>query len=329
MNLKTFNESFNKYYTEDFDNEPVVETVSQELRSALESTVNYLVQVGQTNPTLQAMSLTRTIENIIPDKYWWEVTKCNIEGELGNGVPLDRITDCIIDNLQPEYSDITESVDDNDEYYVGDEETGRIYYGKSSALKAFNQLRADGIDAIMNKVEDDAINESAEDTEFPLAFIPVNDIAGKDFTHTLIGIVRRAGVKYHSAKKYAGNYYITIICKPEDLPKAKLAIENSGFFKSWLDKNESFNESSNRESIYDEPELLGKGYAAPTSRDFVKEVRVKLKYKAFEDLKDLQKYMDNTISDVEEFDAYWKAHKKAIMENIKEAQDSIPTEYRI
>lgn len=243
MNLKTFNESFNKYYTEDFDNDPKVETVSQELRSALESTANYLIKVGQTNPTSQAMSLTRTIENIIPDKYWWEVTKCNIEGELGNGVPLDKITDCIIDNLQPEYSDITESVDDNDEYYVGDEETGRIYYGKSSALKAFNSLKADGIDAIMNKVEDDSINELKE--------------------------------------------------------------------------------------TYEEPELLGKGYAAPVSRDFVKEVRVKLKYKAFEDLKDLQKYMDNTISDVEEFDAYWKAHKKAIMKNIKEAQDSIPTEYRI
>lgn len=243
MNLKTFNESFNKYYTEDFDNEPEVTTVSQELKNALESTANYLIQVGQTNPILQAMSLTRTIENIIPDKYWWEVTKCNIEGELGNGVPLDRITDCIIDNLQPEYSDITESVEDNDEYYVGDEETGRIYYGKSSALKAFNELKADGIDAIMNKVEDDSINELKE--------------------------------------------------------------------------------------TYEEPEILGKGYAAPVSRDFVKEVNVKLKYKAFEDIEDMQKYMNNTISDVEEFDEYWMAHKRAIMNNIKEAQDSIPTEYRI
>lgn len=243
MNLKTFNESFNKYYTEDFDNEPIVETVSQELKNALESTANYLIQVGQTNPILQAMSLTRTIENIIPDKYWWEVTKCNIEGELGNGVPLDKITDCIIDNLQPEYSDITESVDDTDEYYVGDEETGRIYYGKSSALKAFNELKANGIDAIMNKVEDDSINELKE--------------------------------------------------------------------------------------TYEEPELLGKGYAAPVSRDFVKEVNVKLKYNAFEDLKDMQKYMNNTISDIEEFDEYWTAHKRAIMKNIKEAQDSIPTEYRI
>ena len=243
MNLKTFNESFNKYYTEDFANEPEVETVSQELKNALESTASYLIEVGQTNPILQAMSLTRTIENIIPDKYWWEVTKCNIEGDLGNGVPLDRITDCIIDNLQPEYSDITESVDDNDEYYVGDEETGRIYYGKSSALKAFNELKAAGIDAIMNKVKDDSINDLKE--------------------------------------------------------------------------------------TYEEPELLGKGYAAPVSRDFVKEVNVKLKYNAFEDLKDMQKYMNNTISDIEEFDEYWKAHKRAIMKNIKEAQDSIPTEYRI
>lgn len=105
MNLKTFNESFNKYYTEEFDNEPEVETVSQELRKALESTAKYLIEVGQTNPYLQAMSLTRTIENIVPDKYWWEVTKCNIEGELGDGLSLNKITDCIIDNLQPEYKD--------------------------------------------------------------------------------------------------------------------------------------------------------------------------------------------------------------------------------
>lgn len=243
MNLRTFNESFNKYYTEDFDNEPEVETVSQELRSALESTANYLIQVGQTNPTLQAMSLTRTIENIIPDKYWWEVTKCNIEGELGNGVPLDRITDCIIDNLQPEYSDITESVEDNDEYYVGDEETGRIYYGKSSALKAFNQLKSDGIDAIMNKVEDDSINELKE--------------------------------------------------------------------------------------TYEEPELLGKGYAAPTSRDFVKDVKLSLKANDTSNLYEIQESYKFTMDKLEEFDNYWKSHKQAIMKNIKEAQDLIPAKYRI
>ena len=281
MNLKVFNESFSKYYTESAD---IIETDTsflQELKNALEGDVRYLKEVRQTNPMLQAYKLQATIEKHVPDKSWWEVTNCNIVGELSNGMSLDKIVDCIIDNLNPE---------------------------------------------CMNT--DESFNESAEDTEFPLAFIPVNDIAGKDFTHTLIGIVRRAGVKYHSAKKYAGNYYITIICKPEDLPKAKLAIENSGFFKSWLDKNESFNESSNRESIYDEPELLGKGYAAPTSIDYADEVKYKLKYNALEDLQNLQELMNATIARVEDFDEYWNAHKAAIMKNIKEAQDLIPTEYR-
>lgn len=243
MNLKTFNESFHKYYTEDFDNQPKLETTSQELRKALESTVNYLNEVGQTNPFLQAMSLTRTIENVIPDKSWWEVTKCNIEGELGNGLPLDKITDCIIDNIQPEYNDITESVDDNDDWYVGDEYAGRIYHGKSSALKAFNNLKSNGIDAVMNKVEDGSLDELKEK--------------------------------------------------------------------------------------YEEPELLGKGYAAPVSRDFVREISNKLKRKEFEDFEIVQRNMSGIIDDIEDFDKYWKEHKSAVMKNIKEAQDLIPVEYRI
>lgn len=281
MNIRSINESFKKLaegsdvYSED-------SSFEKELRQCLERDVHYLKEVGQTNPMLQSYRLKDTIEKRVPDKSWWEVTNCNIVGELSNGMSLDKIVDCIIDNLNPE---------------------------------------------CMNT--DESFNEFAEDTEFPLAFIPVNDISGKDFTHTLIGIVRRAGVKYHSAKKYAGNYYITIICKPEDLSKAKLAIENSGFFKSWLDKNESFNESSNRESIYDEPELLGKGYAAPTSLDYAKEVTFKLKYNAMEDLQDLQESMNETIARVEDFDEYWNAHKSAIMKNIKEAQDLIPIEFRL
>ena len=281
MNLKIFNESFRKYYTEDID-EVVTESFESDLRNSLERVSEKLArQLPSMDVDAYTRAFERCIEEMVPDTSWWEVTDCDIFNVLFTTHDVYGTIDCIIDNLNPEY---------------------------------------------MNT--DESFNESAEDTEFPLAFIPVNDIAGKDFTHTLIGIVRSTGVQYHSAKKYAGNYYITIICKPEDLPKVKLAIENSGFFKSWLDKNESFNESSNRESIYDKPEVLGMGYAAPTSREFVKEVRVKLKYNAFEDLEDLQKYMNNTIEDVEEFDAYWQAHKKAIMKDIKEAQDLIPSKYR-
>ena len=79
---------------------------------------------------------------------------------------------------------------------------------------------------------------------------------------------------------------------------------------------------------YDEPESIGKGYAAPVSIDYADEVKYKLEHDALEDLKIIQEYMNQTISEVEEFDEYWNAHKSAIMKNIKEAQDLIPVEYR-
>ena len=242
MNLKTFNESFRKYYTEDID-EVVKESFESDLRNSLERVSEKLArQLPSMDVDAYTRAFERCIEEMVPDTSWWEVTDCNIFNVLFTTHDVYGTIDCIIDSLKPEYKDIIESVDKDDEYYVGDEETGRIYYGKASALKAFNDLKADGIDAVMNKVEDDSIHELKEK--------------------------------------------------------------------------------------YDKPEVLGMGYAAPTSREFVKEVRVKLKYNAFEDLEDLQKYMNNTIEDVEEFDAYWQAHKKAIMKDIKEAQDLIPSKYR-
>ena len=191
MSLKQFNESFNKYFTECFneDNEEEI----------LETTESY-------NDDIDDISFM-------------------------NFVGIDDMT-----------SNAKESPNSIDDYFVGDEETGRIYHSKASALKAFNQLKASGIDAVMNKVEDESNNDLKE--------------------------------------------------------------------------------------TYDEPELLGKGYAAPTSLDYADEVKYKLKYNALEDLDYIQEYMNQTISRVEEFDEYWKSHKQAIMKNIKEAQDLIPSEYR-
>ena len=241
MNLKTFNESFRKYYTEDID-DAIKESFENDLRTALIDKAERLGRSGTMDLKRYEAEFQDTIETLVPEKSWWEVTDCDIFNNLFNTHDIMGTIDCIIDSLKTEYKDIIESVDKDDEYYVGDEETGRIYYGKASALKAFNDLKADGIDAVMNKVEDDSINELKE--------------------------------------------------------------------------------------TYDEPELLGQGYAAPTSREFVKEVRLKLKYNNFEDLEDLQEYMNKTIENVEEFDAYWQAHKKAIMKDIKEAQDLIPSKYR-
>lgn len=205
MSLKQFNESFNKYFTECFN-----EDKEEEI---LETTEGY-------NDDIDDISFM-------------------------NFVDIDDMTSNAKESLK-------ESPNIIDDYFVGDEETGRIYHSKAAALKAFNQLKASGIDAVMNKVEDESNNDLKE--------------------------------------------------------------------------------------TYDEPELLGKGYTAPTSRDYVKEVNLELKHMtsdiklqrqfAIEHFEDIQEYMNQTISRVEEFDEYWKSHKQAIMKNIKEAQDLIPSEYR-
>ena len=195
MSLKQFNESFNKYFTECFNED--------EEEEILETTEGY-------NDDIDDISFM-------------------------NFVDIDDMTSNAKESLK-------ESPNIIDDYFVGDDETGRIYHSKAAALKAFNQLKASGIDAVMNKVEDESNNDLKE--------------------------------------------------------------------------------------TYDEPELLGKGYAAPTSLDYADEVKHKLKYNALEDLEYIQEYMNQTISRVEEFDEYWKSHKQAIMKNIKEAQDLIPSEYR-
>lgn len=175
MNLKTFNESFRKYYTEDID-EVVTESFESDLRNSLERVSEKLArQLPSMDVDAYTRAFERCIEEMVPDTSWWEVTDCDIFNVLFTTHDVYGTIDCIIDSLKPEYKDIIESVDKDDEYYVGDEETGRIYYGKASALKAFNDLKADGIDAVMNKVEDDSINELKETYDEP-------DVIGKGYS---------------------------------------------------------------------------------------------------------------------------------------------------
>lgn len=116
------------------------------------------------------------------------------------------------------------------------------------------------------------------------------------------------------------------------LDHTKVLVEKVGNDKV----NESIDTPENKESVnkntlseeYDEPELLGKGYAAPTSMDYVSNIKRLVKYKVT-DFTDIQNLMQKTMDNIDAFDDYWKVHKAAIMKNIKEAQDLIPTEYRI
>lgn len=116
------------------------------------------------------------------------------------------------------------------------------------------------------------------------------------------------------------------------LSHTKVLVEEVGNDKV----TESIDTPENKESVnkntlseeYDEPEFLGKGYAAPTSIDFVSNIKRLVKSKVT-DFTDIQNLMQKTMDGIDAFDNYWKVHKAAIMKNIKEAQDLIPTEYRI
>lgn len=153
---------------------------------------------------------------------------------------------------QTSYEDAKQLVKNIDKFLKEIEENGvRKMYFSSDDLDALHK----GRDAIIDFIEVYEENEN-HTCEYKLAFKPVNDVADVDCTNGLISTVRSAGFNYHSARKLAGDYYITIICKPEDLSRAKLAIENCGFFKSWLESNESIKPKSSKLTLVNESNVF-------------------------------------------------------------------------
>jgi hypothetical protein len=179
--------------------------------------------------------------------------------------------------------------DEETQYMVGDKEAGYIYHSYNDAKRAYDHLKSRGVDAVMEPVEDISLHEDTIKTKDDKW---VNK--GTEGTHGKFRTKKQADAQ-------------------------RKAMFANGF------KEEVDNTLSEE---YDEPELLGKGYAAPTSMDYVSNIKRLVKYKVT-DFKDVQNLMQKTIDDIDAFDNYWKVHKAAIMKNIKEAQDLIPTEYRI
>lgn len=119
MNLKTFNESFRKYYTEDID-EVVTESFESDLRNSLERVSEKLArQLPRMDVDAYTRAFERCIEEMVPDTSWWEVTDCDIFNNLFNTHDIMGTIDCIIDNLKPEYKDLQESIEfDETKTYV-------------------------------------------------------------------------------------------------------------------------------------------------------------------------------------------------------------------
>ena len=75
--------------------------------------------------------------------------------------------------------------------------------------------------------------KSNDAKETKLTFTPTNDVINIDMTNTLVGKLASSGIDYHSAKKNAGKYSVVIIGDNNAVHKAKLIIENIGFFSKW------------------------------------------------------------------------------------------------
>jgi hypothetical protein len=116
-----------------------------------------------------------------------------------------------------------------------------------------NELAAQAEGRVIVKIEGlkKKISENTSTVdEFNLIFEPANDFKDEDLTNTLCDVVGKVGIKWHSAKKLNGKYYIAILGSEEDLHTAKLAIENSGFFSNWVEELvSSYNHETSSETL--------------------------------------------------------------------------------
>ena len=181
----------------------------------------------------------------------------NVKVTLRNSVDelTTKLDESLKETIEPpkSYKDAKQLVKYIDDFIKEIEENGIIaQYFSSDDLDALHKGRDAIFDFTVVYEENGFSDVLGENVEYKLAFKPVNDVVGVNCVNGLISAVRSAGFNFNSARKIDDDYYITIICKPNDLSRAKLAIENCGFFKSWLKSNESIKPKSGKLALVNE-----------------------------------------------------------------------------
>ena len=185
---------------------------------------------------------------------WFKETKQNYLTDID-----ESLKESIVEGAEPQttYKDAKQLVKNIDKFLKEIEENGvSAQYFSSDDLDALHKGRDAIFDFTVVYEENGFSDLLGENVEYKLAFKPVNDVIGIDYVNGLINVVRSAGFNFNSARKIDDDYYITIICKPNDLSRAKLAIENCGFFKSWLESNESIKPKSSKLTLVNESSVF-------------------------------------------------------------------------
>lgn len=108
MNIKYLNESFKKLYEEAIDHEPKARPFESELKDQLNDVLMRLQFRGATNIKEYEIAFQEAIENMVPDKSWWEVTDCNIFFTLFETRSPELTLEQILAELKPEYKGAVE-----------------------------------------------------------------------------------------------------------------------------------------------------------------------------------------------------------------------------
>lgn len=108
MNIKYLNESFKKLYEEAIDTEPKARPFESELQDQLNDALMRLQFRGATNIKEYEIAFQQAIENMVPDKSWWEVTDCNILVTLFETRSPELTVEQILAELKPEYKGAVE-----------------------------------------------------------------------------------------------------------------------------------------------------------------------------------------------------------------------------
>ena len=111
MNIKYLNESFKRLYEAAIDEEPKTMPLEDELRKELTMARVRLQYQGATNIKQYEIAFQEVIENLFPDKSWWEITDCNIFFTLFETRSPELTIEQIIAELKPEYKKVEEFLD--------------------------------------------------------------------------------------------------------------------------------------------------------------------------------------------------------------------------
>ena len=300
----------NKLISEALNNMNVnlIKTDKQILNDKLDYVIETLNNKSLNNYNLYSKAFQECIEDVYPDKDWYEVVDIDIEEDLFNTSDPYKTKEHVLDCIKEKEMTIEDAIKED---YDARQYTNNLLYLVKSGLIDKDSL----IFNLLHYLSEDNVKEFVIDYDY----FNEDDLLQED-------TVKKANGKWTNRGDDGEEHGEFKTKKEADAQRR--AMYANGY------KGESI-----KESKFDEPTSIGKGYAAPITTN-LRRHRIKddLEYindenpdhsrVAKNDLVRAYNEILTEIEEVEEFDAYWMEHKKALMSELKAQLDLIPADIR-